>query len=243
MEERPRKKARKSVPPADSGYRQYAVDINIPLGPIFSNKIREGIVQVLDGFVGHYIPSLGFVLLTFSPNTVSISPEISLIEPTAFMICRVSFQAVGWRPVIGSTLRGKLVHSVQSHASLIINSTFNASIAADHLPPDKYHYDPDAVDPHSELDSHLMMDDFYADQWQDADKQQLARRGRHESEDVVMLAGMTSTQDERDVSLGCWVHKKSKRPLGGDDGMLSFTVIGSALVLSNIIKLNNVGSQ
>lgn len=229
----------KELLPAVSGYTLHRVGINIPLAPVFANDIRRGVMEVLDHFVTHFVPCLGFVLVTYNAETLAIDPFIDLIDPTAMMLVRVTFEGLGWRPSIGSRIKARLAHSVQSHVSLIVHNTFNASIAADHLPKDRYRYDPDQEDPHSMLNANLPVDDFYADQWKEADDAQRRYRGSGASTGVeggIQDLELASSETEAEVApqtvatdnghLGCWIDTETKLPIGDAKGYLTFTVIG-----------------
>ena len=136
-----------------------------------------------------------------------------------FLVCSIAFDASVWSPRVGFKLckslltlcfcLNALIHINQvgkvnlcspDHVSLLVHRTFNVSIPRHHIPTDtwEFEYGPAENDP--EFGSAV----------------QQATKGDDVKEDY------TFSQD----SGGKWVHRITADVLGGNGGLIEFTVIG-----------------
>jgi hypothetical protein len=208
-------------------FRFYRVAMDLPLAPVHASDPRKGIQEALDRFLTKFIPSLGFVLLTVNFESLTLLPVARLLDPTANMVCKVNFEGLGWRPAMGSTLRGRLMHSTRSHVSLILHNAFNASISSSHIPTDAYHWDPDMPNPNAGPET--AMEDFYARKWREADEEQARFNGKTGLETEVRDLDLESVEPEGEI--GCWVHTATGLPMGDGQGFVAFRVIGCVRLL------------
>lgn len=192
---------------------------------------------MLDRWLSRYVPSLGFVLLSVDPNSLICPTSARILPPGAMALAQgVTFNALGWRPTIGSQLRGRIMHSTRSNISLIIHNTFNAVIEHAQLPDQLYQWDADKVNPVPPYEP--LEDDFYKDMFQEEmkEEQEAAEaaaaaqvEGATEGLEDLALQTEQAKQEEGEEPenvVGCWVHRATQEPVGDDQGMLDFTVTG-----------------
>lgn len=206
--------------------------MDIPLAPVHAGNLRAGITEVLERWLTRYIPSLGFVLLGIDHATLSLPKTARVLPPTAMALVRgVTFNAFGWRPTMGSKLRGRILHSTRSNVSLILYGTFNATIDASQLPSDSFMWDPEMVSPVQPIEQEEE-DDFYKEMYRQEEEEVKKEEGSHEvTEGLSELAlqqrqMQAESQEQQEHVLGCWVDRSTNRPVGDQDGMLEFTVVG-----------------
>lgn len=163
-----------------------------------------------------------------------VDSKARIKDECPFAICRVTFDAVVWRPRVGMRLGafplllqittnlqavryirracvhtvGKLSLSSPDHISLLLHRTFNVSIPRHHIPVDEwvFEYGPAENDP-----------EFGA--------------GNAEGE------GEGDEHGKSEGGSGRWVHKVTGTNLGGPSGNLEFTVVGSVVHLSDDDKI------
>lgn len=217
---------------AESGgflWRRFTIDI--PLAPVHSGDLREGIEQVLDKWISRYVPTLGFVLLSVNHESLVCPKSARLLPPGAMALAQgVTFEALGWRPTVGSKLKGRIMHSTRSNISLIINNTFNAVIESQHIPTDLFTWDSEKTNPIPPYEP--LEDDFYKDMFQQEEQEEAAEaataqvEGATEGLEELALQQKQKAEQEPESVIGCWVHKSRNEPVGSEEGMLEFTVIG-----------------
>lgn len=106
--------------------------------------------------------------------------------------------------------------------SLLLHNLFNASIPADQIPQDTYEWDADAILPYSLAPPPLTSAP-------DLSQRQAAIPEETESSqagDSSLARTEEPAEPEAEAERGCWVHKTTRKPLGGEDGKISFTVVG-----------------
>lgn len=116
-------------------------------------------------------------------------------------------------------IAGKLSLATPSMISLLLHNLFNASIPSDQIPEDLYEWDPDILLPYSLAPPPLTGAPEFAGKPaapEDLDGSQ--------AEDTS--GARTEEPAEEEAERGCWVHKATRKPLGGEDGKISFTVLG-----------------
>ena len=116
-------------------------------------------------------------------------------------------------------LAGKLSLATPSMISLLLHNLFNASIPSDQIPQDTYEWDADAILPYSLAPPPLTGAP-------DLSQRQPPQEDIESSQAGDSSAGRTEEAAELVAERGCWVHKKTRKPLGGADGKISFTVVG-----------------
>jgi len=154
---------------------------------------------------------------------------------------------------------GKLSLATPSVVSLLLHNLFNASIAAEHIPPE-YEWDPEAILPYSlapppiagskaatamesiqARDERQQKEDEEAEGKEEEDAAgnaaKAVKEGEEEEEEQhepteyeegveEQIQAEEQEEDQYRTERGCWVHKDTREPLGGSDGIISFTVIG-----------------
>lgn len=133
--------------------------------------------------------------------------------------------------------------------SLLLHNLFNASISADHIPKDRYEWDPEAKLPYSLASTGLVRGVQSQSQGevkaastpgkpstgQTSEEHEGATSQMIEGEEVEAEPKDGAAQDEGeeneddgddDTVRGCWVDKETREPLGGFDGEITFKVIG-----------------
>ena len=110
--------------------------------------------------------------------------------------------------------------------SLLLHNLFNASIPAEHIPSDSYEWDPEATLPYSLAPPYLQRNRSTAARPPDDDTEEVEDSTGEEAG----LLGSDARMDQLDILVdperGCWVERITSQPLGGEDGRLSFTVVG-----------------
>lgn len=202
--------------------------MDIPLAPVHSGDLRAGIHQVLERWLTRYIPSLGFVLLAIDYDTLHCPTTARILPPTAMALVQgVQFSALGWRPTVGTKLKGRIMHSTRSNISLIVHNTFNAVIDAKHLPMDTYTWDSERVNPVPPYEP--LTDDFFKDMFKQEEDEEAATNANGIQEGLSELALQQKQQEEtqeQESTIGCWVLQQNQQPVGDGQGMLEFTVVG-----------------
>jgi len=178
--------------------------------------------------VYRYVPSLGVVLCTVSHETLQIAPTAHLVTPTAIAAVPVIFECIGWRPKIGSSLSARVVTHTREHVSLLIHNAFNAKISSEHIPSDQYSFDSDKMAPAIELNS------LWQAEWEKLREEEEMTRAQIEGLEIASNIDEAQTERAGSVAqstaeghVGCWVDRETGEPLGGEDGLIEFKVIGS----------------
>lgn len=157
---------------------------------------------------------------------------------------------------------GKLSLATPSVVSLLLHNLFNASIAAEHIPPE-YEWDADAILPYSlapppiagskaatahesiqARDDRQKKEEAEAGQEDDAAENaaKTVKEGEEEEEEQHepteyeegvedQIKAEVQEEEQYRTERGCWVHRETREPLGGNDGIISFTVIGCVVVI------------
>ena len=153
------------------------------------------------------------VLLTVNYPVTLIDSSARMVDPTAICVVRVRWEGLGFRPVVGSQLTGRIVLETASNVSLLLFNTFSATIDRSHIgSADDWRFDrkrkPDYPGV-SDVDG--AGEDFFA-----ADDD-AAAEGEEPREEKAFDAQPT----------GCWVNRHDGETLGGFSGRLTFTVTRS----------------
>ncbi|KAL0956011.1 hypothetical protein HGRIS_002186 [Hohenbuehelia grisea] len=190
----------KSRDVSSNEFRVVKATLTLSVAPVFANKPRSGVEEMLDSMIMRYIPALQGVVLSHS-NLVFADTTASIKGDCPFLICKVSFDATVWSPQVGMTLAGKVNIASPDHVSLLVHRTFNVSIPRHHILTDnwEFQYGPAENDPEFGNDT---------PSGEDEEDEEAAP---HKSDEAHG---------------GKWVHKLTGQPLGGAEGVLSFTVIG-----------------
>ncbi|KAI0256030.1 hypothetical protein BJV78DRAFT_1168721 [Lactifluus subvellereus] len=210
----PHKGARKEK--ADGEFRSVKASIVLAVPPVFANRLRDGVEEMLDTMIMRYEPTLNGVVLAHS-DVHFLDRVARLQTDSPFAICHVGFEALIWSPLRGMKLTGRVTLCSPDHVSLLVHRTFNVSIPRHHIPTDQweFEYGPAENDPEfGNADEDMVDADITADAQGDGDAQATDQRGR-------------------------WVHKVTGDRLGGKDRWLQFTVVG--LTVANQM-LSLVGS-
>lgn len=130
---------------------------------------------------------------------------------------------------------GTLTLASASHVSLLLHNLFNASIPVSHIPTDSWEWDPDFPVPPVVLERRnaaLPLKQVVSDvveKANEAAKEEGGRDAATEELEKVVEEQEEAEKEEEEAEFaerGWWVHRKSREPLGGQDGRLEFTLVG-----------------
>lgn len=154
----------------------------------------------------------------------------------AFLLHFVSIQQ---KPLTSRPTVGTLTLASASHVSLLLHNLFNASIPVSHIPTDTWEWDPDFPVPPVVLERRnaaLPLKQVVSDVVEkaneaakvDEEEGRGADAANEELEKVVEDQEEAAKEEEEAefAERGWWVHRKSREPLGGQDGRLEFTLVG-----------------
>ncbi|GAA6059651.1 hypothetical protein JCM10212_004154 [Sporobolomyces blumeae] len=173
---------------------------------------------------------------------------LPMIDGSGFTLADVEWEGLGWRPQVGMRLIGTPTLSTSSHMSLLIHNLFNASIPSSHIPSDRYEFDPTCPVPAIVLERRekgisaggsaggmkaledkakqsareALGIDGDDDDGKDSDDEDAGEKDEDEKD---------AEEEEEFAEVGWWVDKKTREPLGGQQGRLEFTL--AALSTSN----------
>lgn len=162
---------------------------------------------------GRYIPALGVVLLSVNYPVTLLDASARMVDPTAICVVRVRWEGLGFRPVVGSRLTGRIVLETASNVSLLLFNTFSATIDRSHIgSADDWRFDRKRKAEYpgvSDVDG--VEDDFFA-----------------AANDEGEAGAATAPERTFDAQpTGCWVNRHDGETLGGLSGRLTFTVTRS----------------
>ncbi|KAF8273007.1 hypothetical protein EI94DRAFT_1677401 [Lactarius quietus] len=185
----------------DSEFRSVRASVVLAVPPIFANRLRDGVEEMLDTMTMRYEPTLNGVVLAHS-NVRFLEHVARLQGDSPFAICHVEFEALVWSPQRGMSLYGRVTLASPDHVSLLVHRTFNVSIPRHHIPADQweFEYGPAENDP-----------EF---------------GGGDDRMDVDTITGVHEDDEQATDQRGRWVHKVTGDRLGGKDRWLRFTVVG-----------------
>ncbi|KAI0276574.1 hypothetical protein BGY98DRAFT_919223 [Russula aff. rugulosa BPL654] len=187
-----------------------SIVLSVP--PVFANRLRHGVEEMLDTMIMRYEPTLNGVVLAHS-DVHFLDRVARLQADSPFAICHVGFDALIWKPTRGMKLTGRVTLCSPDHVSLLLHRTFNVSIPRHHIPADhwEFEYGPAENDPEfGNVDDDLDVD---------------------ATEDVQEDDDPQATTYQR----GRWVHRITGDRLGGKDRWLHFTVANVANQMLSLV--------
>ncbi|GAA5961189.1 hypothetical protein JCM8115_005861 [Rhodotorula mucilaginosa] len=165
--------------------------------------------------------------------------SLPMVDGSGFTLANVEWEGVGWRPRVGMKLVGTLTLASASHVSLLLHNLFNASIPVSHIPTDTWEWDPDFPVPPVVLERRnaaLPLKQVVSDVVEKAneaakiDEEEGGGAGAATEElEKTAEEQEEAAKEEEEAEFaerGWWVHRKSREPLGGQDGRLEFTLVG-----------------
>ncbi|KZS98199.1 hypothetical protein SISNIDRAFT_404347 [Sistotremastrum niveocremeum HHB9708] len=210
------KKRKHGNPQGNSKERQEFTLMNasmtLSIPPLFATEPRRGALEMLDSLLMRHIPALNGVLITHS-NMKFTSSTAQIINECPFAVVPITFDALVWAPRIGSKLVGKVSLASPDHLGLILHSTFNASIPRQHIRTDEweFEYGPAENDPEFGQSVSWKTDE----QTVIPDGEQTGVEGEAEAEEPQQT--------------GKWIRITDGESIGGEEGLVEFTVIGYVL--------------
>ncbi|KAH9007965.1 hypothetical protein EDB83DRAFT_2212827 [Lactarius deliciosus] len=186
---------------ADGEFRSVKASVVLAVPPVFANRLRDGVEEMLDTMTMRYEPTLNGVVLAHS-DVHFLDPVAQLQGDSPFAICRVGFEALVWSPQRGMSLYGRVTLSSPDHISLLVHRTFNVSIPRHHIPTDQWEFEYGPVEDNPEF------------------------RGADDVIDVDITTDAHGDDVQAADQRGHWVHKVTGDRLGGKDRWLQFTVVG-----------------
>ncbi|KAH9034890.1 hypothetical protein EDB85DRAFT_1945969 [Lactarius pseudohatsudake] len=207
---------------ADGEFRSVKASVVLAVPPVFANRLRDGVEEMLDTMTMRYEPTLNGVVLAHS-DVHFLDPVAQLQGDSPFAICRVGFEALVWSPQRGMSLcvlrsvflnqfptevtsamalDGRVTLSSPDHISLLVHRTFNVSIPRHHIPTDQWVFEYGPVEDNPEF------------------------RGTDDVMDVDITTDAHGDDVQAADQRGHWVHKVTGDRLGGKDRWLQFTVVG-----------------
>ena len=166
---------------------------------------------------------------------------LPMVEGSGFTLAQVNWKGMGWRPRVGQKIVGGPTLSTPSHISLLLHNLFNASIPASHIPKDTWHFDPDFPVPEAIQKRQQWAIPTIGSATKAAATEALAEEADAEAAEAAEGAEGPETAEEEDEVIksleeeeeeqwrekGWWRHNQTNEPLGGNDGKIEFTIIGS----------------
>ncbi|CAO1615139.1 unnamed protein product [Jaminaea pallidilutea] len=204
--------------PLSSAFESQYPVTTISIPPIHSSDPKLAVTELFDSLIMRFVPPLNGVLVShgqiffLTPDgrnvaesaSVHPGPSALIDGDGAFAKVKVAVECCVWRPRIGAKIEGTITLSTPSHVSLLINSTFNASIPSSHLTDFEFVEEEDETG-------------------MDEDTAVKAEDEKAEESSVLAIAGGQGNSG----SGGYWRSKKSKQRLGGaSNGWIEFAVIG-----------------
>ncbi|CAO1624903.1 unnamed protein product [Parajaminaea phylloscopi] len=128
--------------PVSSAFElQYPV-LTVALPPIHCSDPSAAVAEMLDSLIMRFVPPLNGVLVshgqTYFLTDGGVESASAVVEAdSAFAKAQVAVECCVWRPRVGIKVQGTITLSTPSHVSLLVHSTFNASIPKAHL--DEYY--------------------------------------------------------------------------------------------------------
>ncbi|TFY72137.1 hypothetical protein EVG20_g873 [Dentipellis fragilis] len=213
----------KSHDNASGEFRAVKASVVLAIPPAFASKPKDGAEEMLDSMVMRYMPALRGVVLAHSKlEFLTHAGRINGDSP--YVICNVGFEAMIWSPEVGMKLSGKINLCSPDHISLLVHRTFNVSIPRHHIPTDEweFEYGPAENDPEFSSEAAAAPDPDPENDVPDA-----------KPEEGIEAAEKTEEKDEEVDRGGRWIHKVTGVRLGGEEGLLEFTVVGCVYIFAS----------
>ncbi|KAI0298546.1 hypothetical protein BC826DRAFT_997946 [Russula brevipes] len=125
---------------AGEEFRSVNASVVLAVPPVFANRLRSGVEEMLDTMIMRYEPTLNGVVLAHS-DVHFLDPVAQLRADSPFAICHVGFEALIWCPTRGMKLSGRITLCSPDHVSLLVHRTFNVSIPRHHIPTDQWEFE------------------------------------------------------------------------------------------------------
>jgi DNA-directed RNA polymerase subunit E'/Rpb7 len=117
---------------ADPAFAETRVLLNIQLSPRFVNQLPAGVQTYILSRLFKYEHALGGVPVA-CPRVRFCGAAAQVPGDFPFINCSVDAAFVVFAPKVGQILRGTVNQTSADHVGLLVNGTFNASIAASEL--------------------------------------------------------------------------------------------------------------
>ncbi|KAG0170938.1 hypothetical protein DFQ28_009784 [Apophysomyces sp. BC1034] len=192
-----------------SSFSEIVAKLYIHLAPMWSGKVMDGVIEQLNAFLMKYVPELDGIVLAHSDiQLLADKGSILYDSPFCHFFIRVKFLV--WKPKKGSRLVGRINLQSQDHIGLLIYGTFNASIPSSRIPSNLY-------------------------EWRASEDEAptAAAEAEDEDEDEEGDANDEDDGERKRSQYGSWVHKETNASIGGDDGVLEFSVF-------DIVEANDI---
>ncbi|KAI9439378.1 hypothetical protein BJY52DRAFT_1206963 [Lactarius psammicola] len=185
----------------DSEFRSVRASVVLAVPPIFANRLRDGVEEMLDTMTMRHEHTLNGVVLAYSD--VHFLDHVARLQgDSPFAVCHVGFEALVWSPQRGMSLYGRVTLSSPDHVSLLVHRTFNVSIPRHYIPTDQWEFEYGSAENDPEFG------------------------GAEDGMDVDFTADLHGDDVQAADQRGRWVHKVTGDRLGGKDRWLQFTVVG-----------------
>jgi hypothetical protein len=189
----------------------------------------------------------GFTLANVEWEGVGWRPRVGMKLGESLPSAPCLRQQSHWHPC---PTVGTLTLASASHVSLLLHNLFNASIPVSHIPTDTWEWDPDfpvppvvlerrnAALPHKQVVSDVVEKAKEAAKVDEEEEGGGADAATEELEKVAEEQEEAAKEEEEAefAERGWWVHRKSREPLGGQDGRLEFTLVGWAAFLFSMLE-------
>ncbi|GAA5879373.1 hypothetical protein JCM16303_003180 [Sporobolomyces ruberrimus] len=162
---------------------------------------------------------------------------LPMIDGSGFTLADVEWKGLGWAPRVGMKLVGTPTLSTSSHVSLLLHNLFNASIPSSHIPQDLYEFDPSFPVPAVVLERRQQTPkptkslEELAEASKKTQREALGIEGDDaedsdgDDEDKEDIKMDEEEEEEEFEEQGWWVDKKTRQPLGGQQGRIEFTLV------------------
>lgn len=195
---------------AVSAFQDVQPTIDIPIPPALCHAPIRAAEELMDSLLMRYVPELGGVLIShqdirFQRNLATIDGDGAFSVAPASMTLRI------WAPKIAMRLEGRIILSTPSHISVLVHEKFNASIVSSHLP--------------SVLEmARLKKEKGY--RWHEFTEEEMNGVDVEMGEDHDHDHANEQNGNAGEKSTGYWLDAATGDRLGGEDGKVTFTVVG-----------------
>ncbi|KAI7904285.1 uncharacterized protein BX663DRAFT_432106 [Cokeromyces recurvatus] len=189
-----------------SSFSEIVVKLYLHLAPMWAGKTMEGVIEQLNAFLMKYVPEVDGIVLAHS-DIKFVTDKGKIMYESPFSHFFITAKFLIWKPKRGSKLVGRINLQSEDHIGLLIYGTFNASIPKSRIPSSTY-------------------------AWKINEEETATEEKEVEDEDNEESTEAVSEGRQR-TQYGEWINKATGAGIGGEDGILEFTVM-------DIIEANDI---
>ncbi|KAI8347186.1 hypothetical protein EDC96DRAFT_468115 [Choanephora cucurbitarum] len=196
-----------SLPTVSSSFSEVVVKLYLHLAPMWSGKTMEGVNEQLNAFLMKYLPEVDGIVLAHS-DVKFVTDKGKILYDSPFFHFFVTVKFLVWKPKRGSKLVGRINLQSEDHIGLLIYGTFNASIPKSRIPSSVY-------------------------EWKVNEEEEPVEIKEEKDESEQDEEAEAAPEERTRTQYGEWVNKSTGAGIGGEDGILEFSVV-------DIIEANDI---